>query len=81
MTDAVQKHNSRTNEAAERYIASDRSDPFTRNRVYSHIANKVGGAHLEGYDAERSTETRRVTFGSKTIEFQVEVFKNAKRGA
>lgn len=29
------------NTAAERYIAFDKSDPFTRNRIYSHIANGI----------------------------------------
>lgn len=28
-------------QAAERYAASDRSDPFTRNRVLAHIKNGV----------------------------------------
>jgi hypothetical protein len=32
---------SKMNAAAERYIASDRSDPFTRNRVYSHMLSGI----------------------------------------
>lgn len=31
----------RMNAAAERYIAMDKSDPFTRDRVYSHILNGI----------------------------------------
>ncbi len=38
-------------DAAERYIAAEKSDPFVRNRVYSHMAkfNAPGGYLKHNY--------------------------------
>lgn len=39
--DARSNNLARMHQAAERWITYDKSDPFTRNRVYSHIANGI----------------------------------------
>lgn len=59
-------HYNNTHILAEHYIAADKSDPFTRNRVYSHIANglcddAVRGSKLEDsrYKAVVHFETRK----------------------
>lgn len=44
----------RIQEAAERYIQSDRSDPFARNRVMSHLKSGLASVDKDGrphYDA------------------------------
>jgi len=69
---------------AERYIRSERSDPFTRNRVMSHIhaglcnptVDKGGNKVLNHYDASEGRETRVDPAGN---EFEVPVFSNIKR--
>lgn len=44
-------------EAAENYIRADKSDPFVRNRVMSHMNSRVVGFNTKGEDAFYSAET------------------------
>lgn len=56
-------------EAAEAYIAAEKSDPFARARVYTHIRNGMSGFHWNNagtlvdarYSAKPQTETVTVT--------------------
>lgn len=54
-------------EAAERYAAADKSDPFARARIRTHMANGVCGFHTDGRDAYYSAdEDREMTeYGSR----------------
>jgi len=83
----LQPRNQPMIEAALRYARADRSDPFTKNRVLSHIANgvctnersSIDGAPLY-YDATPTVEHRTVVKANgETIEFPVPSFKSLQR--
>lgn len=64
-------------DSAMRYIESDRSDPFTRDRVLSHIDNAIGARE---YDAECSTEQREYTKSDgEVVKYTVPAYINIKR--
>lgn len=73
--------------AAERYIASERSDPFVRDRVYSHIRNGITKAILMSngdrkpgsYDAQETTEARSYEKDGETVHYEVPAWHSAKR--
>lgn len=74
-------------EAAERYIKSERSDPFVRNRVYSHIRNGIGrpialpngDRKPGGYDAQETTEARSYERDGETVHYEVPAWHSVKR--
>ena len=74
-------------EAAERYIKSERSDPFTRDRVYSHIRNGIckpvvdpnGSRRPGGYDAQETTEARSYERDGETVHYEVSAWHSVKR--
>ena len=86
---AEQKRRAREEELAraERYIRSDRSDPFTRNRVMSHIRNGItkaihdlnGRTREGGYDATEGRETRSYERDGVRVEYEVPSYSNVKR--
>jgi hypothetical protein len=79
-------------EAAKRYAASDKSDPFTLNRALAHIRNGIVGFQVDKngkpteqrawYDAEKHQETRKLpegsTFSDGTNEWVVDAYKNVQ---
>lgn len=72
--------------AAERYIASDRSDPFTRARVLNMIAqghwlDERDGAPIFDADShqEEVTLDNGATFSTGTNTFHREAFRNIRR--
>ena len=60
--------------ANERYIRSERTDLFTRDRVMSHIASGVCSA--DTYTATEGFETRVAPNGST---YEVRVYSNVMR--
>ena len=83
---ALQKAQERMRQGAERYIAADRTDPFTRDRVYSHMANGVASVkraekpYLDGYyDAERYHESRFYMNGTNKVEYTVPAYRSMVR--
>jgi hypothetical protein len=74
-------------EAAKRYAAADRSDPFAFSRAMTHINNGVASALGDGrdaaYDATETTETRRLPDGLKFMdgsnEWNVPAYRNMVR--
>ena len=85
---AEQKRRAREEELAraERYIRSDRSDPFTRNRVMSHIRNGITKAVVTdfksregGYDATEGREKRSYEHNGVLVEYEVPIYSNVKR--
>lgn len=61
--------------ALESYIASERSDPFVRDRVMTHVA--LG---ISGYEAEEFREPRVfVNQAGERVEYTVPAFRNIKR--
>jgi hypothetical protein len=78
----------RLREAAERYIAADRTDPFARMRVYSHLRNGIAtpmrglnpDAQLESYyDAERYSEKRAYGTSPNQVEYTVPAYRSMVR--
>jgi hypothetical protein len=78
----------RMTEAAERYIAADRTDPFTRARVYSHMRNGVStntrGSNPDSqlssfYDAERYSEKRVYVADGVEVEYTVPAYRSMVR--
>ena len=85
---AEQKRRAREEELAraERYMRSDRSDPFTRDRVMSHIRNGItktvisdGKTREGGYDATEGRETRSYERDGVRVEYEVPSYSNVKR--
>ncbi len=73
-------------DAALRYAKADRSDPFARNRVLSHIANGVctnARSTVDGgplfYDATPTSEKRTYVKDGQIIEYDVPSFKSLQR--
>lgn len=68
-------------EAAKRYAAADRSDPFAFSRAMTHLNNGV--ASTGEYEAEETTETRHLPEGIQLsngdTSYQVVGYKNVKR--
>jgi len=75
---------------AERFIEWDKSDPFTRNRVYSHIANGLcddkftpKGEPIDcRYKADSYLETRKIAPCAAYPnggEYHVTAYKNIQR--
>jgi hypothetical protein len=50
-------------EQAEAYIASQKSDPFARNRVYTHMRSGICGFTENGSDAFYSADEVRTEHG------------------
>ena len=82
----------RMSEAARRYAAADRTDPFALSRAMSHIACGVASPHRPAnkdydlsagvgyYDAEPQRELRKATgHDGREIEFDVVVYRNVVR--
>lgn len=68
-------------EAAKRYAAAEKSDPFAYRRAKTHLLNGVASyANANGqpayYDAEPHTETRLLPNGT---EYHVTVYRNVHR--
>lgn len=68
-------------EAAYRYAAADRSDPFALNRALTHVENGVAGFFDANgketfYNADPYQETRHLPDGR---EYHVTVYKNVVR--
>lgn len=68
-------------DAAERYAAADKSDPFTLARCQAHIRNGVASLYTQGgqeafYNAEEAQEMRKMPDGS---EYPVTVYRNIIR--
>ena len=72
-------------EAAQRYAASDPSDPFAFKRAMTHLGNEVASYSNQNgqaafYDAELHYEARAITLPSgKKLEWQAEVYRNVHR--
>lgn len=74
-------------DAAKRYAAADRSDPFALNRAMTHLENGIAGFTKDGrdafYDAEEYQETRtlvKIVDGYHQQEdYQVPAYKNRVR--
>ena len=78
-------------DAAERYIASEKSDPFCRNRVYSHMSRwlsrnnhqGVASFHENGQDAFYSavevTEERSYIFNGIKHIYHATTYRNIQR--
>lgn len=74
-------------EGAERYIASEKSDPFVRDRVMSHIRDghcnptfdKGGNKVYHHYDAVEGRETRSYEKDGTVVEYEVPVYGSVKR--
>jgi hypothetical protein len=74
-------------EAAKRYAAADRSDPFAYRRALCHLSNGV--AHWNNgsprdpkdgfYDAEEYQETRHMPPPFERTEYKVIAYKNMAR--
>lgn len=74
-------------EAAKRYAAADRSDPFAYRRAITHLSNGV--AHWNNghpkdpkdgfYDAEEYQETRTLPPPYSNIEYKATAYKNMSR--
>lgn len=82
----------RMSEAARRYAAADRTDPFALSRAMSHIVSGAASAHRPAnkdydlsagaayYDAEPQRELRKAAgHDGREIEFDVVVYKNVAR--
>lgn len=78
-------------EAARRYAAADRSDPFAFGRAMAHIKNGIADDRKDRdqpvtachYDAEETQERRSlptgITFSDGTSDYVVPAYKNVKR--
>lgn len=74
-------------DAARRYAAADRSDPFAFNRAMTHINNGIASPLGNGsdatYDAVEATETRTLpaglSFADGSNEWQVPAYRNVTR--
>lgn len=74
-------------EAAKRYAAADRGDPFAFSRAMTHINNGIASVLGDGrdatYDATESTETRKlpngITFADGSSEWSVPAYRNMVR--
>lgn len=77
--------NKRMIEAAEYYVAYDKSDPFALARAKAHIANGIAQLYnQEGkpafYSADPYQETRSFTDGlGRLVEYPVTVYRNLVR--
>jgi len=86
MASAVEKFQRRV-EAAKRYAAADRSDPFALARAIAHLRNGIAGSLQNGdeaiYDASEFTETRQlppgVTLSNGDTAFEVKAYRNITR--
>lgn len=69
-------------EAAQRFASADKSDPFTFDRMITHLEVGIGWDHsgqgksLHCYDAEKSSEERETPLGDK---YHATVFRNLTR--
>lgn len=81
MTDQVLlNHKTRLIEAAKRYAAADRSDPFAFNRAMAHLSNGVCTGDKNHYDAELHHELRSIEMpNGHKLEWQAEVYRNLVR--
>lgn len=74
-------------DAARRYSAADRSDPFAFRRAMTHINNGIASTLGDGrdaiYDATEATETRMLpdgmTFSDGGNQWNVPVYRNVMR--
>ena len=79
-------------DAAEHFIASDKSDPFTRNRVYSHMARYLSRSNTGHgiasplpngedafYSAEPFQEERFYIVDGVKHTYHVTVYRNIRR--
>lgn len=75
-------------DAARRYAAADRSDPFAFGRAMAHIKNGIAAdikdkSEAAHYDAEETQERRSlptgITFSDGTSDYVVPAYKNVKR--
>ena len=80
-------------DAAEHYIAADKSDPFTRNRVYSHMRSALTGNRVSHgiagyrqdngddafYSASPETEMRYAVVDGREIEWPATGYRNIRR--
>lgn len=76
----------RIEEAAQRYAAADRTDPFALARARAHIKNGIADLDADGaphYDADEVLETRRLPDGMKFLDgsdtYEVKAYRNIKR--
>ena len=84
MSNVLNKLDTRMLAAAERYARADKSDPFTYNRILSHIENGVAsvnnGKDKHGYyDAEEYAEHREYQHEGRTVKYTVPAFKDMVR--
>jgi len=67
-------------DAARRFAAADKSDPFAYGRAMAHLRSGLAGYDARGnscfYDAEEATETRKLPDGT---EYQARVYRNVVR--
>ena len=72
-------------EAAKRYAASEKSDPFAYSRALTHLQSGVAtfgnNNGAKGYyDAEMYMEPRAIQMpNGQTLEWQAEVYRNVVR--
>lgn len=77
--------NKNRREAAERYAASDKSDPFALARARTHMRNGVAGFLQNGqdafYNADEASETVNMPGGTTMMDgstsFQRTVYRSA----
>jgi hypothetical protein len=90
--DIKAKQRERMLEAAKRYAASDRSDPFAMARVIAHLKNGIASYSRPGnseysitsgspafYDADVGSETRRYVHDGREVVYAVPTYSNLAR--
>lgn len=82
--------NKARHEAAKRYAAADKSDPFALARAITHMKNGIAGFRQERgehhamgqdafYTADETYETRTYEQDGRTVEYQVLTYRNRVR--
>ena len=88
MTNSKTLLHSRMIEAAQRYAAANKSDPFALNVALSHISNGISNIRSDNgkpayYDADVHSEMRSlpegVVFATGKTEYSATVYRNVVR--
>ena len=84
MSTVTRKLHARIHEAALRYAASDKSDPFAYARAVSHAKHGVSSASNAQqkpayYDAEETIEHREYSHEGRTVKYTVPAYINVVR--
>lgn len=81
----MKSHELTMHQAAERYAASDKSDPFAYRRAMTHLRNGIAvWSDQQGqpayYDAEEALEPRAIKMpNGQVLEWNATVYRNIRR--